>query len=574
LQETEPTPEPAPPPTAEDGSALADLFALDAFEERLRAAGDWLSAQMLTVDTALQGVILLAALAPAALFGPQLKKLFTRDMAARLPAGPARRAAGALAVIATPIALYLILQLAAFALRLLERPSAILEGAVSLLTAWIVIRLVTLTIRSPLWSKVAFYIAWPIAALDAFGVLDDALAQLDAFAIPIGKDASGAPINYSAFDFLRTLFVFGALFWIASLVNRFVKNRLAAVEELTTAFKALLFKILDVLTPVAALLIALQVVGFPFATLAVFGGAVGLGIGLGLQRTVSNFFAGFTLIADKSIKPGDVIEIGNTFGWVTEMTARYVSVRTRDGTEHLVPNDTFLQNGVVNWSHSDRAVRLHAAFSVAYSTKDLRAVKALAEETARSTERVLAAPAPVCNLTAFGDSAIEFDLRFWINDPASGISNVKSAVMLNLWDALRARGVEIPYPHLDVSLKTAPALKEALKARRLAALQKRGFSSMIPAGTGPRTGPIGDGFSGGFHDPHTRHRSPRRGRARRLRHLDALSAGRKGRLRLFRTAHRGRQIPHHLPRQFLDLARDGRERAPLPRRGADAAERL
>ncbi|MEQ1929101.1 MAG: mechanosensitive ion channel domain-containing protein [Parvularculaceae bacterium] len=456
----------SPPPSSprEDGASLGELFAVDAMRERLQGIADWFGAQMLTIDVALQGVVLLAALAPAALFGPQLKKLITREIAARVPEGGLRRAAGALAVLATPIALFVILQLAAAAFRILGRPGALIDAGLSLLTAWIVIRLVTLVIRSPLWSRVAFYVAWPIAALDAFGVLDEALRQLEAFAVPIGMDAKGIPINYSAFDFLRTVIVFGALFWIASLVNRLMKSRLAAVDELTASFKALLFKILDVLTPIVALLIALQVVGFPFATLAVFGGAVGLGIGLGLQRTVSNFFAGFTLIADKSIKPGDVIEIGGTFGWVTEMTARYVSVRTRDGTEHLVPNDKFLENGVVNWSHTDRSVRIHAKFSVAYATQDLRAVKKLAEEVALATERVLKTPPPVCNLIEFGDSAIDFDLRFWINDPATGLSNVKSAVMLNLWDAFREHGVEIPYPHLDIRLLRASAasgLKEA-----------------------------------------------------------------------------------------------------------------
>ncbi|HXI87111.1 MAG TPA: mechanosensitive ion channel domain-containing protein, partial [Parvularculaceae bacterium] len=238
--------------------------------------------------------------------------------------------------------------------------------------------------------------------------------------------------------------------------KRFLKGRIGAIDELTSSFKALLSKILDVLLPVIALLIALQLVHFPFGTLAVFGGAVGLGVGLGLQKTVSNFFAGFTLIADKSIKPGDVVEIGDTFGWITEMNARYVSIRTRDGMEHLIPNDKFIDQGVVNWSHSDRVIRLHAAFSVSYRTRDLRLVKKLAEETALSVDRVLKTPAPICNLTAFADSSVNFDLRFWINDPANGVSNVKSAVFLALWDALHDHNIEIPFPQLDLHVKSLP----------------------------------------------------------------------------------------------------------------------
>lgn len=447
---------PTEPAAAGDQSALDELLGLDALRSRVDVFIDWLGGQMLTFDVAVQGLILLAALVPAALFGPQLKKLIIGQVAARAPYGALRRAANAFARIATPIALYAILHAAVLALAQFSRSTALVEAGLSLLTAWIAIRLVTLVIRSDLWSKVAFYVAWPLAALDAFGLLGGALRQLDAFAVPIGIDAKGLPIEYSALDLLRTVVIFGALFWIASLVNRFVKDRLAAVEELTASFKALLFKILDVLSPVIALFIALQVVGFPFATLAVFSGAVGLGIGLGLQKTISNFFAGFTLVADKSIKPGDVIEIGDTFGWITEMNARHVSVRTRDGMEHLIPNDKFLENGVINWSHTDRAVRLHAGFNVAYSNRDLRAVKRLAEDTALGVDRVLATPAPVCNLTEFGESAVMFDLRFWISDPASGISNVTSAVLLALWDAFHDRSVEIPYPQLDVHIRSAP----------------------------------------------------------------------------------------------------------------------
>lgn len=449
-------------PSGGEGSALDDLFRTDELAEQGAQWLSWLRDNVLTFDVAVQGAILFAALLPAAAFGPQLRKLISAHVALRMPAGAARRAADAFALIATPIALLMILQAAAIVLASLSRPNALVQAGVSLLTAWVVIRLVTLVIRSPFWSQVAFYVAWPIAALDAFGVLGRVLAELDALAFTIGMDANRQPITYSALDFVRTVIVFAVLFWIANLLGRFVKARIGAIDELTASFKALLAKILDVLLPVVALVLALQIVGFPFGTLAVFGGAVGLGVGLGLQRTASNFFAGFSLIADKSIKPGDVIEIGDTFGWVTQMNARYVSVRTRDGTEHLVPNDKFIQEGVINWSHTDRIVRLHAPFGVSYRTRDLRAVKQLAEETAIGVERVLKSPAPVCNLMEFGDSSVDFDLRFWINDPANGMSNVKSAVMLALWDRLHEAGVEIPFPQLDLHVKSAP---ETVSAR-------------------------------------------------------------------------------------------------------------
>ena len=379
------------------------------------------------------------------------------QVAPRAPYGVLRRGANAFAHIATPIALYLTWQGAAFVLDAVGRKNEIVDAAVSLLTAWIVIRLVTLVIRSPFWSRVAFYVAWPIAALDAAGLLDEAVRYLQSISIPVGVGQNGEATAFSALDLVRVLFIFAALFWIASLISRFLKSQISAVDELTPSLQALLIKILDVVLPVAAFLLALQIVGFNFATLAIFGGAVGLGIGLGLQRTISNFFAGFTLIADKSIKPGDVVEVGSTFGWVAEMNARYVTVRTRDGKSHLIPNDVFIEEGVINWSHSDRTVRLHAQFGVPYATRDLRAVKKAAEETAASVERVLKAPSPMCNLVEFGDSSVNFDLRFWINDPANGVANVTSQVLLALWDRLHDMGIEIPFPQREILIKGWPA---------------------------------------------------------------------------------------------------------------------
>ncbi|MEO0398288.1 MAG: mechanosensitive ion channel domain-containing protein [Pseudomonadota bacterium] len=448
-----------------DGSALEALIGADQLRGTLEKLLVWLADTVLTPATAVQLAILIAALIPAALFGPQLKRVINGQVAPRAPYGVLRRAANAFAHIATPIALYVVLQIAVGGLKVAGWQSGLVEAGASLLTAWIVIRLVTLVIRSPFWSKTAFYLAWPVAALDAFGLLDDVVRQLEAASLPIGENAAGDAITFSALDFVRTLITFGVLFWLAGFVNRFLVSRLEQVDELTPSLQALLAKILNVVMPTLAFLLALQIVGFNLATLTVFGGAIGLGVGLGLQRTISNFFAGFTLIADKSIKPGDVIAVGHTFGWVTQMNARYVSVRTRDGTAHLIPNDKFIEDGVVNWSHSDKVVRLHAGFGVAYDTKDLRAVKKMAEETAAAIERVLETPKPVCNMMAFGDSSIDFDLRFWINDPKNGLSNVRSEVLLALWDRLSAEGVEIPFPQRDIYIKSAP---EGFTSPRLA----------------------------------------------------------------------------------------------------------
>jgi small-conductance mechanosensitive channel len=450
-----PTSTPAEPAAA-DETVLDEILGSRDLGDQLAMGIEWLGRQLSSVDVSIQAAIVAVALLPALIFGSQLRKLIMAQIAPRAPYGVLRRAANAFAHIASPIALYLIWQAASLSLDAGARPNGVINAAISLLAAWIVIRLVTLVIRSPFWSRVAFYIAWPVAALDVFGILDDTILTLDRLSVPLGRNPDGTVGAFSAFDFIRVIIIFLVLFWFAGALSRFLKGRIAASADLTPSFQTLVIKILDIVLPAAAFLIALQMVGFNFATLAIFGGAMGLAIGWGLQKTISNFFAGFTLVAEKSIKPGDVVEVGQTFGWVTEMTARYVTLRTRDGKAHLIPNDRFIEEGVINWSHADRTVRLHAQFGVGYGTADLRAVKKAAEETAAGVERVLKTPGPMCNLVEFGDSRIKFDLRFWISDPANGVANVTSHVMLALWDRLKEMGVEMPYPQRDLHVRTLP----------------------------------------------------------------------------------------------------------------------
>jgi len=445
----------------QDDSALDDIVPVEVLQEHLLAVWHWFVQAMLNLDVALQIGLVAAAIIPALVFGPRLRRLVEHHTASRIRTGLARRLLSAALALATPLALLLVLAIIRIVLGSLDRPFAIVDAAMSLMSAWLVIRAVTLIIRSKFWSNVAFYVIWPIAALDVFGLLDDVVVQLQALAIPLGETADGAPVDLSLFDILRTVIYFAALFWIASLAGRAINAQLEKAEEISPAFRALIAKVLGFVLPVAALLIALQLTGFNIATLAIFSGAVGIGVGLGLQKTVANFAAGFTLLADKSIKPGDALEIDGTFGWVTEMQSRYVSIRTRDGTEMLIPNERFIVEGVINWSKSDRAVRVHAPFGVSYATDDIERVQRVAIEAAQSVERVLAEKTPVCNLMAYGASSVDFDLRFWITDPENGLSNIRSAVNIALWKAFKAHDIEFPFPQLDVHVKERLALADA-----------------------------------------------------------------------------------------------------------------
>jgi small-conductance mechanosensitive channel len=443
-------------------TALDDIIPVQELTQRLQALLAWIEADVLNLDVALQLGLVLAAFIPALIFGPRLAALVRAATKKYFEIGPVRRLINAAIALMTPLALYTVITLMKVGLGAIDRPVAVLDAALSLLTAWLIIRAVTLVIRSKFWSNVAFYIAWPVAALDVFGLLDDVVMQLQALAIPLGETEDGEPVRLTFLDILRTILYFAALFWAASMAGRAIDQQLEKSDELSPAFKALISKTLGVLLPVIALLIALQMTGFNLATLAIFSGAIGLGIGLGLQGTVSNFAAGFTLLADKSIKPGDGIEIDGTFGWVTEMKSRYVSIRTRDGTEMLIPNDQFIMNGVINWSRSDKVVRLHAPFGVSYATRDLKMVQELAQNAARTVDRVVPDKNPVCNVMEFGDNSVNFDLRFWITDPQNGLANVRSDVYLAVWEALHAAGIEIPFPQRDIYIKEMPEKGEPL----------------------------------------------------------------------------------------------------------------
>jgi small-conductance mechanosensitive channel len=165
--------------------------------------------------------------------------------------------------------------------------------------------------------------------------------------------------------------------------------------------------------------------------------------------------SGFILLADKSIKPGDVIQLKDTYGWINFLGSRYVSVVTRDGIEHLIPNENLITGEVINWSYSQNLVRLRVHVGVAYDS-DLEKARELMLATATDTSRVLQDPKPGCLLTGFGDSAVNLELRAWINDPQNGIASVKSDLLCGIWQRFREHGIEMPYSQQDVHLKSIP----------------------------------------------------------------------------------------------------------------------
>lgn len=227
----------------------------------------------------------------------------------------------------------------------------------------------------------------------------------------------------------------------------------------------LIGKVIKIFLITFAFLIALNSTGIDLTALAVFGGALGVGLGFGLQKVVSNFISGMILLLDRSIKPGDVIEIGETYGSINSLAARYTSVITRDGTEFLIPNEDMITQQVINWTHSHSNVRRRIPISVAYESDLVRALEIL-KEAANNHTRVLKYPEPRSLLKGFGDNGVDLELRMWISDPQNGVSNVSSDVMLEIWDKFHEEGIEFPFPQRVIHYATgkgAPGNKKPAK---------------------------------------------------------------------------------------------------------------
>lgn len=236
-----------------------------------------------------------------------------------------------------------------------------------------------------------------------------------------------------------------ALFALVRLANRIIGRSITRAHGLDPTQKLLAQKLAAIVVVVAAFFIGVDLLGVDLTAFTVFSGALGLAVGFGLQKTFGNLIAGIILLMDRSIKPGDVIVVGDSFGWVNKIGVRAVSVITRDGKEHLIPNENLMTQEVENWSYSDRNVRVRIPVGIGYDS-DLQLAQELMLRAAQESPRVLRNPKPNVWLTAFGENRVEHDILVWISDPESGIGSVKSDVLGRLWRLFRDHGITIPYP--------------------------------------------------------------------------------------------------------------------------------
>jgi small-conductance mechanosensitive channel len=328
------------------------------------------------------------------------------------------------------------------------QPVAVLNIVASLLTAWVIIRMASLLVKNRTLSLGISIFAWTIAALNVFGLLDATITLLDSWSVVLGG------IRLSPLFVLKIVLYTWLFFWAANSISGFIEKLLGRSTTLSPSIRVLTVKLTTFLLYATALLVATSSAGIDLTAFAVFTGALGVGLGFGLQKIFSNLVSGVLLLMDKAIKPGDVISVGqNSFGWVNYLGARYVSVITRDGIEHLIPNEELITQRVENWSYSDDKVRLKIAIGIAYDSEVRKAMQ-LTLDSASKVVRVLKDPEPRCQLIAFGDSSVNLELRIWIQDPENGRANVISEVLLNVWDNFHEHGIQIPFPQRDLHINT------------------------------------------------------------------------------------------------------------------------
>jgi len=324
----------------------------------------------------------------------------------------------------------------------------LIENAMLLAVAWWGISVVAHVIRSRLLRKAFTIIAWSYVAATILGISTEIGELMDTAGFSVGT------YRLSVLTLLQGALIFSLLMWAAINLGDFLDRRIQKIDELTPSLRVLIGKVTRITLLIFAILVAISSVGIDLTALTVFSGAVGVGIGFGLQKVVSNFISGIIILMDQSIKPGDTISLGETFGWIRELRARFVSVVTRDGREFLIPNEDFITTQVINWSFSDKYVRLDVPFGVSYNS-DPHEVSRLAIEAAGQVGRVDATRnPPVCWMTGFGDSSLDFLLRFWIRDPQRGLTNVRGMVLLALWDTFKEHDINIPFPHREIIMRS------------------------------------------------------------------------------------------------------------------------
>jgi small-conductance mechanosensitive channel len=362
-------------------------------------------------------------------------------------------------VVVTPVVLALLLvTMARGVLFAAHFDVTLIDAAIRLIGAYVAVRVGVFLFAASLgnkswmqhWENRVTLLIWLAIAAEFLGWLDPIIATLDSVGVAAGKS------RITVWSILKLLFTLTLFVLVAAWISRWVERRLKKLGNLAPSTRIGIAKFANAFLIALSILMGLNAAGVDLTALTVLTGAIGLGLGFGLQSIAANFVSGFVLLLDRSIKPGDVISLSGqagtsteNFGWVQELRGRYVVVRDRDGVEMLVPNQQLISNAVINWSYTDPRIRLKLPIRVSYADDPELALQILLV-ACEGQRRVLRDPLPVSRLMHFGDSGIELELRFWISDPQDGVNNVRSDVNRAIWRLFKERGITIPVAQHEV----------------------------------------------------------------------------------------------------------------------------
>ena len=339
----------------------------------------------------------------------------------------------------------------------------LIDAAIRLTGAYVVVRVGVFLFAASLgnkswmqhWENRVTLLIWFAIAAEYLGWLDPIIATLDSVGVVAGKS------RITVWSILKLLFTLTLFVLVAAWISRWVERRLKKLGNLAPSTRIGIAKFSNAFLIALSILMGLNAAGVDLTALTVLTGAIGLGLGFGLQSIAANFVSGFVLLMDRSIKPGDVISLSGqagtsteNFGWVQELRGRYVVVRDRDGVEMLVPNQQLISNAVINWSYTDPRIRLKLPVRVSYGDDPELALQILLA-ACEGQRRILRDPLPVSRLMHFGDSGIELELRFWISDPQDGVNNVRSDVNRAIWRLFKEHRITIPVAQHEVRVHRA-----------------------------------------------------------------------------------------------------------------------
>jgi small-conductance mechanosensitive channel len=428
--------------------------------QRIEAFFEILSTRNVLIEIGLVGLCLLAGW----LVGVALRNRYRQRLVSEPTALTWNYFAAQGSVAILPVIMALFLVVVARSLMAAHLDVSVMDAAAHLIGAYIVVRLGVLLFAASLGNKswmqhwetrLALFI-WLAIAAEYLGWLDPIIAGLDSIGIATGKN------RVTVWSVLKLLFTLTLFVLVAAWISRWVERRLKRLSNLAPSTRIGIGKFANAFLIGLSILMGLNAAGVDLTALTVLTGAIGLGLGFGLQSIAANFVSGFVLLMDRSIKPGDVISLSGqsgtsteNFGWVQELRGRYVVVRDRDGVEMLVPNQQLISNAVINWSYTDPRIRLKLPIRVSYRDDPELALGILLEACEGQT-RVLREPAPVSRLMHFSDSGIELELRFWISDPQEGVNNVRSEVNRAIWRLFKEHGITIPVAQREIVVHNSP----------------------------------------------------------------------------------------------------------------------